>query len=79
MKRYNITADPTELHNLAAEPERAALVKGLLARLAAAGATGPPLASAFPADIGMKNSTATELECAQEGQFGYLEPLDWKT
>ena len=75
---YNLVEDPTERNNLANDPTQQERVKSLLARLLAIGATGPPLASAFPADVGMKNSTATAEGCAIEGASGYLLPLDWK-
>jgi len=75
---YNLVEDPTERNNLANDPAQQERVKSLLARLLAIGATGPPLASAFPADVGMKNSTATAEGCAIEGASGYLLPLDWK-
>ena len=54
------------------------MLASFMERLRVAAATGPPLASAFPADVGPKNATATKLICAQQAQFGYLEPLDWK-
>jgi hypothetical protein len=38
---------------------------------------GPPLASAFPPDVGQENKTATALICAQQEKSGFLEPLDW--
>jgi hypothetical protein len=54
------------------------MLAGFVQRLAAAAATGPPLASAFCPDIGPKNSTVNALICAQQAKYGYLEPLDWK-
>lgn len=75
---YNLANDPTERNNLANDPEQAERVKSLLARLIAIGSTGPPLSSAFPTDVGLKNSTATAESCSIEGKTGYLLPLDWK-
>jgi len=75
---FNVVTDPGEHHNVASDPANANLIAQLLARLAAAAATGPPLASAFPPDIGPINQTAQDAICEQQEQTGYLEPLDWR-
>jgi len=74
---YNLTADPFERNNLGKDPKYADLINDLALKLQSRGATGPPLASAFPADIGMKNSTASAQSCQQENKTGYLEYLGW--
>ena len=73
---FNLTADPTERVNLAAMPAYAQLIEKLLGRLRRIGSTGPPLRDAFPADIGMQNSTAKRQSCAQTERTGFLGPLD---
>ena len=45
--RYNLAVDKNETTNLAGSPEHASLLAMLKQRLVDAGATGPPLASAF--------------------------------
>ena len=67
-----------EKNNLASDPIHAGLIAELLGKLHSAAATGPPLAVAFPPDVGPINHTATELVCEQEQDTGYLEPLDWR-
>ena len=52
------------------------LLKELLAKLKAAGETGPPLAIAF-ANVGPHNKTTDDQICQQEHETGYLEPIDW--
>jgi hypothetical protein len=74
---FNVVADPEEHTNLANNSEYSALIATLSARLATMAAGGPPLASAFPADIGPINATAEALVCAQEEATQFLEPLDW--
>lgn len=76
---FNVVTDPSERNNVAGDPANAGVIAMLKARLATAAATGPPLASAFPPDVGPINTTATAAVCAQQEATGYLEPLDWRT
>ena len=76
---YDLAKDKNETTNLAHLPEHASLFAALKQRLAEAGATGPPLASAFPRDVGQRNATVTQLICDQERASGFLEPMDWKS
>ena len=69
------TVDRSESVNLRNDPAHAALFETLAARLAARGATGPPLASAFP--LGEKNSTVAARSCARGEATGYLLPDDF--
>ena len=75
---FNLRDDPSERNNLGADSQHAALLASLIARLAAAARTGPPLATAFAPDVGPKNSTVEKAICDQQGAYGYLEPYDWQ-
>ena len=75
---FNLRDDPYEKTNLASDPTHHALIAELKMRLQSAAASGPPLATAFPPDVGPINQTAKDLVCAQETDTGFLEPLDWR-
>lgn len=77
---YDLSVDENETNDLFADPKMAGVVKALSARLAEAGASGPPWA--HPASAYTKQeleSLAKEL-CAYESKVGYaaheiLHPL----
>lgn len=75
---FNLRDDPGERNNLGADPQHATLLASLIAKLAEAASTGPPLSVAFAPDVGPKNSTVLQAICDQEGAYGYLEPYDWR-
>ena len=53
------------------DPKYAGLIANLTARLAQAAKSAPAPAFVYP-----RNGTA--IECANEREFGFLEPVDWK-
>jgi hypothetical protein len=76
---FNLATDKNETTNLRNVPGHDSLFAALKQRLEEAGATGPPLASAFPPDVGPINKTVTALICAQQEKYGFLEPMDWRS
>jgi hypothetical protein len=72
---FDVEADPAEQRNLRNDPAHAAVWAELEARLAARGATGPPLTSAYP--LGEKNSTASKLICDIANKTGVRFPVDY--
>lgn len=72
---FDLEADPSERHDLAADPQHAELLASLVARLKRRADTGPDIALAFP--LGQLNKTCGAAVCEQEEQTGYLEPVDW--
>lgn len=68
---FDLAADTGEHTNVA--DANAAVVANMTARLAAAGATGPP-----PAIVQHGNKTVDAFFCSQARETGYLEPVDWR-
>lgn len=67
---FNITADPSELHNLYGHSKHAALIDQLKQKLKRAGSKAPAPASYF-----QDPTVALNQICEVQVQTGFLEPL----
>ena len=74
---FDVVSDPTETHDLAADPAFADTLKQLLDRLDAAGQEGPPLSLAYPYTKSQETAMSATI-CANAQKTGFWEPVDVK-
>ena len=74
---FNVTADPGEENDVSGEPRFAAAAAAMLAKLDAAGASGPPRNWIWQDPNDFKKAAAGL--CPQEVQTGSVQPTDWRS
>eukprot|EP01065_Artemidia_motanka_P027557 TRINITY_DN32746_c0_g1_i1.p1 TRINITY_DN32746_c0_g1~~TRINITY_DN32746_c0_g1_i1.p1 ORF type:complete len:550 (+),score=153.05 TRINITY_DN32746_c0_g1_i1:54-1652(+) len=75
---FNVVDDISESHDLAGDPQHAALIANLTKRLQEAALRGPPVASSFNSTVAghrYQKQVKTE-QCSLAGTYGFVEPAD---